>query len=152
MGDLRVPDLNNVLVAGRLTRDPELKYTSGGLAYCKIGIANSRYYKDKSGNRQEDTTFLDAVVWGPMAEFVGERLRKGRAVLLEGRLTTSEWEDRNTGQKRSKVEINARRVVSLEWDDDGSRSGSGPRPQQQAPAPPAPREIEEPIPEDDIPF
>ncbi|MBW7865988.1 MAG: single-stranded DNA-binding protein [Candidatus Hydrogenedens sp.] len=152
MGDLRVPDLNNVLVAGRLTRDPELKYTSGGQAYCKIGVANSRYYKDKSGNRQEDTTFLDAVVWGPMAEFVGERLRKGRAVLLEGRLTTSEWEDRNTGQKRSKVEINARRVTPLEWDDDGSRSGSGPRPQQQAPAPPAPREIEEPIPEDDIPF
>ena len=152
MGDLRVPDLNNVLVAGRLTRDPELKYTSGGQAYCKIGVANSRYYKDKSGNRQEDTTFLDAVVWGPMAEFVGERLRKGRAVLLEGRLTTSEWEDRNTGQKRSKVEVNARRVTPLEWDDDGSRSGSGPRPQQQAPAPPAPREIEEPIPEDDIPF
>ena len=152
MGDLRVPDLNNVLVAGRLTRDPELKYTSGGQAYCKIGVANSRYYKDKSGNRQEDTTFLDAVVCGSMAEFVGERLRKGRAVLLEGRLTTSEWEDRNTGQKRSKVEINARRVTPLEWDDDGSRSGSGPRPQQQAPAPPAPREIEEPIPEDDIPF
>lgn len=153
MGDLRVPDLNNVLVAGRLTRDPELKYTSGGQAYCKIGVANSRYYKDKSGNRQEDTTFLDAVVWGPMAEFVGERLRKGRAVLVEGRLTTSEWEDRNTGQKRSKVEINARRVTPLEWDDDGSRSGSGPRPQQQAPAPPpAPREIEEPVPEDDIPF
>ncbi len=152
MGDLRLPDLNNVLVAGRLTRDPELKYTSGGQAYCKIRIANSRFYKDKSGNRQEESNFLDAVVWGQMAEFVGERLRKGRAVWIEGRLVSSEWEDSSTGQKRSKVEISARRVTPLEWDDDGSRSGSGPRPQQQAPAPPAPREIEEPIPEDDIPF
>ncbi len=154
MGDLRVPDLNKVLVAGRLTRDPELKYTSNGKAYCRVGVANTRYYKDASGQRQESTTFVDAVVWGPMAEFVGERLKKGRAVLVEGRLQTSEWEDRSTGQKRSKLEVNADRISPLEWDDDRDRGGApqsrpaAPRPAQE----PAPREIEEPIPEDDIPF
>lgn len=149
MADLRVPDLNVVYIAGRLTRDPDLRYTSGGSAYCRIGVANTRYYKGKDGNRNEETVFIDAVIWGQSAEFVGERLRKGRAVLIEGRLTSSEWEDRDTGKKRSKLEVNARRVTPLEWDEDGSRGGGGGRGGQQAPPP---RPIEEPIPEDDIPF
>ena len=154
MGDLRVPDLNKVLVAGRLTRDPELKYTSNGKAYCRVGVANTRYYKDASGQRQESTTFVDVGIWGASAEFVGERLKKGRAVLIEGRLRTGEWEDRTTGQKRTKLEVVADRVSPLEWDDDRDRGGApqsrpaAPRPAQE----PAPREIEEPIPEDDIPF
>ena len=148
MGDLRVPDLNVVHIAGRLTRDPDLKYTSGGSAYCRISVANTRYYKGKDGSRNEDTVFVDVVVWGPSAEFVGEKLRKGRAVLVEGRLTSSSWEDRDTGKKRTKLELNGRRVTPLDWDDDGSQGG-GSRGGQSAPAP---RPIEEPIPEDDIPF
>ena len=151
MGDLRLPDLNMVMIAGRLTRDPELKYTASGQAYCKFGMANSRYFKDKAGNRQEATTFVDGVAWGPMAEFVGQRLHKGRAVLIEGSLSFSEWEDRNTGQKRSRLEVNARRVVPLEWDENRS-GGPAPRPAQES-RPPEPSEpMEEPIAEDDIPF
>lgn len=151
MSDLKMPDLNKVFLAGRLTRDPDLKYTSSGRPFCKLGVANSTYYKDANGDRQEKTTFADVTVWGASAEFVGERLRKGRPVLIEGSLRTSEWEDANTGQRRSKMEINAQRVSPLDWDD----SGGGSRP---APSRPAnterrePREIEEPIPEDDIPF
>ncbi len=155
MGDLRVPDLNQVLIAGRLTRDPELKYTSGGLAYCKLGVANSRYFKDKSGQRQETTTFVDVTVWGQSAEFVGQRLRKGRAVLVEARLQTSEWEDKQTGQKRSKLELNAQRVSPLEWDDDraGGAGGGAPAPRPaRAEYEPTPPPMEEPVPEDDIPF
>lgn len=156
MSDLRVPDLNLVLIAGRLTRDPELKYISGtNNAYCKTGIAYTRFYKDKTtGERREDTTFVDITVWGPQAEFVGQRLRKGRPVLVEGRLRTNEWEDQATGQKRSKIIINALRVTPLDWDDS---SGSQNRPAAR-PEPAGsdynrvPREIEEPIPEDDIPF
>jgi single-strand DNA-binding protein len=165
MSDLRVPDLNNVVIAGRLTRDPELKYISSGRAVCKVTIANSRFYKDKNGERKEDTSFVDATVWDKMAEFVGERLKKGRPVIVEGRLKSDSWEDKATGQKRTKIEIAAQRISPLDWDEN-SRGGSGGggnyggggggyggesnRPSSSSA--PAPREIEEPIPEDDIPF
>lgn len=155
MSDLRVPDLNRVLIAGRLTRDPELKYVGGSnTPYCRLGVANTRYYKDKnSGERREDTTFVDVTVWGPQAEFVGERLRKGRPVLVEGSLRTNEWEDQATGQKKSKMVVNAQRVTPLDWDEQG---GGAPRSQARQESTgsggPVPREIEEPIPEDDIPF
>jgi len=155
MGDLKLPDLNQVIIAGRLTRDPELKYTTGGQAYCKLGLANSRYYKDKNGQRQEVTTFADATVWGPHAEFVGKYMRKGLAVLVEARLQTDEWEDRQSGQKRSRLTLTANRVTSLEWDSDrsgGSGGGSAPRPAHAEHEPTPPPPMDEPVPEDDIPF
>lgn len=150
MGDLRLPDLNKVIIAGRLTRDPELRYTSGGLAFCKVSIANTRYFRKKDGTRGEEDMFVDLVVWDKQAEFVGERLRKGRPVLVEGRLKSDSWEDKSTGQKRSKIEIAAQRVVPLDWDADGA--GASPRPSESRSQEPEPRPIEEPIPEDDIPF
>ena len=154
MSDLRVPDINKVLIAGRLTRDPELKYTSSGRPYCRVGVANTRYYKTQDGERREETTFVDMSLWGGQAEFVGERLRKGRPVLVEGRLRTAEWEDSQTGQKRTKLELNAQRLTPLDWDDDRGGGGSRPAPQrsQDSGSRPQPREIEEPVPDDDIPF
>jgi single-strand DNA-binding protein len=163
MSDLRVPDLNNVVIAGRLTRDPELKYVSSGRAVCRISIANTRFYKDKNGERKEDTSFIDATVWDKYAEFVGEKLKKGRPVIVEGRLKSDSWEDKASGQKRSKIEIAAQRITALDWDENGRGGGGGggsygggggyggesSRPSSSAPSP---REIEEPIPEDDIPF
>lgn len=165
MSDLRMPDLNKVIVAGRITRDPELKYTNANRAFCRLSVANSRRYRVKEGSDwQEETTFIDVVVWGPQAEYVGQRLGKGRPVLVEGRLRTSEWEDRQTGQKRSKLEVNAERVIPLDWEDNksgggghqqgggsgGGYQGGGSR---NAPAPAASRDYDdEPIPEDDIPF
>lgn len=164
MADLRMPDLNMVVVAGRLTRDPELKYTGTGRAYCRVSIANSRRYRTKDGEQREETVFLEGTVWDKYAEFVGDKFRKGRAVIVEGRLRQSEWEDRESGQKRTRIEVAIQRITSLEWDDDG-RGGSGGGSgggnyAQQRPAAPAsgggaqrqPRHIEEPIPEDDIPF
>jgi len=158
MSDLRMPDLNKVFVAGRLTRDPELKYTGAGRPYCRLGVANSRYYKSKDGERREETCFIDVALWGPSAEWVGEKLTKGRPVIVEGRLRTAEWEDRSSGQKRSKLEVDAQRVTPLDWDDNqggggrgggGGYSGGGGGGGSSAPKP---RPIEEPIPEDDIPF
>ena len=156
MGDIRVPDLNKVLIAGRLTRDPELRYLQSGVALCKLGIANTRYYKAQSGERREETVFVDVTVWDKQAEWVGDSLRKGRPVLVEGSLRSNEWEDKNTGQKRSKLELKAVRVTPLDWED--REGGSQPAPRREAQPPseerqrPAPRVIEEPIPEDDIPF
>lgn len=183
MSDLRVPDLNSVVIAGRLTRDPELKYISSGRAVCRVSIANTRYYKDKNGERREDTSFIDATVWDKYAEYVGEKLKKGRPVIVEGRLKSDSWEDKASGQKRSKIEIAAQRITPLDWDEGGNRGGGGGggnygggggggnygggggggsygggggygggESSRGASGAPAPREIEEPIPEDDIPF
>jgi len=152
MADLRVPDLNKVFLAGRLTRDPELKYTSSGQPYCRIGVANTRFYRDKAGNRQEVTTFVDVVVWGQMAESVGQQLTRGRAVLVEGRLQTSEWTGQD-GQKRNRLEVNADRVTPLEWDERGGSAGpippAGTEPSAVAPEPAVP---DDPPSVDDIPF
>jgi single-strand DNA-binding protein len=154
MADLRVPDLNKVLIAGRLTADPELRYTGDNRPYCRFRLANTRYYKRKDGSRGEETVFVDVVVWDRQAEFVGERLKKGRPVLVEGRLRFDTWEDKGSGQTRSKVEIYGVRVVPLDWDDDGGPrgggGGGGSRPSEDSG--PQPRPIEEPIPDDDIPF
>lgn len=144
MSDLRMPDLNKVIIAGRLTRDPELKYLPSNVAVCKLGVANTRYYRKRDGSKAEETAFVDVTVWEKMAEFVGEHLKKGRPVLIEGRLRSDSWEDKNTGQKRMRLEISAQRVVPLDWDEGGSPSSSSPSP--------APRPLDEPIPEDDIPF
>lgn len=171
MSDLRVPDLNKVLIAGRLTHDPDLKYISSGRAVCRIRIANSRFYRSKEGERKEDSTFIDVSMWDKQAEWVGEKLKKGRPVLVEGRLKSDMWDDKTTGQKRSKIEIVAIRVTPLDWDEDGRGGGGGGGgysggggggnygggggyggESNRSSQAPAPREIEEPIPEDDIPF
>lgn len=120
MSDLRIPDLNTITIAGRLTRDPELKYVSGGRAVCEVSIANSRHYKDKSGEKKEETTFINATIWDKFAEYVGEKLRKGRPIIVEGRLKSESWEDKTTGQKRSKVYIAAQRITPLDWDNSGA--------------------------------
>lgn len=146
MSDLRMPDLNSVMLAGNLTRDPELRYLPSGSAVCKMGLAVSRRYRTKDGEQREDTLFINVDTWNRSAEWCGENLKKGRAVLVEGRLKSDEWEDKNTGQKRTSISVFATRVQSLSWDDrgGGSGGGGGGRPQ--------PRAIEEPVPEDDIPF
>lgn len=100
-------DLNTCILIGRLTRDPELRYTPGGDAICKFSIANNR------GNRDEDVSFFNVVAWGKIAENVNKYLNKGSQVCVEGSLRQNRWEDSNTGQKRSTVEINAGRVHFL---------------------------------------
>ncbi len=113
MADLKLPVLNKVLLSGRLTRDPDLRYTPAGKAVANFSVASSKRYKDASGEWNELTTFVDIVTWADLAERCGEFLRKGRAVLLEGSLQSRSWET-ETGQKRSKLEIRAYRVQFLD--------------------------------------
>jgi single-strand DNA-binding protein len=141
MSDFKMPDLNKVFLAGRLTRDPELRYLPSGTALCKMGLAVSRTYKTQEGERKEDTLFVDVTAWTKLAEFCGENLKKGRPILVEGSLKSDTWDDKTTGQKRTKLEVLANRIQTMDWED---RGGAGPAPK--------PRPIEEPIPEDDIPF
>lgn len=97
---------NKVILMGNVTRDPEVRYTPGGTAVTDIGLAVNRFWMDKSSNeRKEETTFIDVTLWGRTAEIAGEYLSKGRPCLIEGRLQLDQWEDRETGQKRSRLKV-----------------------------------------------
>jgi single-strand DNA-binding protein len=127
MADLRMPDVNRVLLAGRLTSDPELKYLPSGTPVCEMRLAADRRYKTRDGEQREETLFVNVKVWARTAEICGEHLSKGRPILIEGRLNSDSWEDKNTGQKRSKIEIVADRVQFLDWEDRGGGGGGGGR-------------------------
>ncbi len=113
-------NLNKVMLIGNLTRDPEVRYTPKGTAVAEIGLAVNRRYTAESGEKREETTFVDVTLWGRTAELAGEYLKKGRPVYIEGRLQLDSWDDKQTGQKRSKL-----RVVCEEMQFLGSREGGG---------------------------
>ena len=95
---------NKVILMGRLTRDPETRVTASGLAICKLGLACSRAYATKDGERKEETTFIDVDAFGKQAEVITKYMRKGRPLMVEGRLKLDQWES-NDGQKRSKLGV-----------------------------------------------
>jgi single-strand DNA-binding protein len=112
-------NFNKVILLGNLTRDPELRYTQGGQAVAKIGMAVSRTFT-VNGERRENTCFVDLTAWGKQAETINQYATKGRPLLIEGRLEYSQWDDKQTGQKRSKLE-----VVIENFQFVGGREGAG---------------------------
>jgi len=117
---------NKVILVGNLTRDPQVKYTTGGTAVTEIGLAVSRQWFDKQANaKKEETTFVDITLWGRTAEIAGEYLAKGRPVLIEGRLQLDTWDDRETGQKRSKLRVVGENMTMLGSRGDGPGGGGG---------------------------
>jgi len=96
---------NKVILLGNLTRDPEVRYTPKGSAVCDLGIAVNRVYTTESGERREEVTYVDVVLWARLAEIAGEYLKKGRPVFVEGRLQMDTWDDKQTGQKRTKLRV-----------------------------------------------
>jgi len=117
---------NKVILVGNLTRDPQVKYTTGGTAVTEIGLAVSRQWFDKQANaKKEETTFVDITLWGRTAEIAGEYLAKGRPVLIEGRLQLDTWDDRETGQKRSKLRVVGENMTMLGSRSDGPGGGGG---------------------------
>ena len=100
-----MPNYNKVILMGNLTRDPEVRYTSGGTAIAKLGMAVNRRWKNQEGQMQEETTFVDVDAFGRQAETIGQYLKKGRPVMVEGRLKLDQWDDKQTGQKRSKLGV-----------------------------------------------
>jgi single-strand DNA-binding protein len=150
-------NLNRVLLIGNLTRDPEVRYTPKGTAVADIGLAVNRIYSAEDGEKKEETTFVDVTLWGRQAEVAGQYLKKGRPVFIEGRLQLDTWDDKQTGQKRSRL-----RVVSENMQLLGSRSESEGSPTagvvrraptQSTPAQrPEPRDPDLDVEPDDIPF
>jgi len=129
--------LNKVLLIGRLTRDPELRYIPSGAAVAEFGFAVNRYYNTPGGERKEDTCFLEVSAWGKLGETVQNYLRKGRQVFVEGHLTYSEWQNQE-GQKRSRIRVVADNIQFL----DSGRADAG---QQQA----GPAEVRQERPQQD---
>jgi len=149
--EIRLGSLNYVALMGRACADPDLKYTPKGTPVLNFRMAVSRRYKDPtSGEWKEDASFFTVVYFGQYAERVGETLKKGSGVLVEGRLRSRSWESQS-GEKRSTVEVNASRVQNL---DKQTPSGA-PRPAEGAPEAAAPAVEEVDIPPDqvdDVPF
>src|SRR6266550_5549829 len=98
-------NFNKVILAGNLTRDPELRYTPKGTAIAKLGLAINRTWKTETGETKEEVTFVDVDAFGRQAEVIGQYMKKGRPFLVEGRLKLDQWEDKNTHQKQSKLKV-----------------------------------------------
>ena len=113
-----MPNLNKVMLMGNLTRDPEIKYTPKGTAIANFGMAINRNYSTEGGEKREEVTFIDIEAFGRTAEIIGEYFKKGRPIFIEGRLKLDTWDDKQTGQKKSKL-----RVVADSFEFLGSREG-----------------------------
>lgn len=124
-------NFNRVILAGNLVRDPELRYTPKGTAVAKIGLAINRNWKDDSGQQKEEVTFVDVDAFGRQAETISQYLKKGRPILVEGRLKLDSWDDKQTGQKRSRLGVVLESFQFL--DSGGAREGSAPSPQPTSP-------------------
>jgi len=149
-------NFNKVIIAGNLTRDPELRYTPKGLAIAKIGLAINRKWRTESGEMKDETTFVDVDAFGKTAETIGQYLKKGRPILVEGRLRYETWDDKTTGAKRSKLGVV---MDSFQFMDSGRGDGEGsataaPRTARPATTAPAaePVEGDGPPESDDVPF
>jgi len=120
---------NKVILMGNLTRDPQVRYTPSGTAVTDLGLAVNRVWFDKQSNtKNEETTFVDVTLWGRQAEVAGEYLAKGRSVLIEGRLQLDQWDDKESGQKRSKLKVvceNMTMVGGRSEGGGGQRGGGG---------------------------
>jgi single-strand DNA-binding protein len=145
---------NKVILLGNLTRDPEVRYTPKGTAVTDLGLAVNRTYTADNGEKREEVTFVDVTFWGRTAEVAGEYLKKGRPVFVEGRLQLDSWDDKTSGQKRSKLKVIGENMQMLgaprgggsgggDEESSGSARASRPAPPPKA-APSAP--------DDEIPF
>jgi single-strand DNA-binding protein len=135
---------NKVILVGNLTRDPELRYIASGQAVAKLGLAVNRKYKTKEGEQREETTFVDCTAWARAAEIICEYVKKGDPILIEGRLQYRTWEDKETGAKRSKLDVVIENFQFL------SRGPGGRKPDAEGSTPQG--DEMEPLSDDDIPF
>jgi single-strand DNA-binding protein len=149
---------NKVILAGNLTRDPELRYTPKGTAVARITLAVNRNYSTEAGEKKEEVSFVDVDVWGRQAEVIAQYMKKGRSLLVEGRLKQDTWEDKNTHQKQSKLKVVLEGFTFID-SNRGPEGSEAPRQRPAvAPAASATPAAEGPAPEgqapeeDDVPF
>jgi single-strand DNA-binding protein len=132
-------NLNNVVLAGHLTRDPELKQIGADRVVANTGLAINRRWKDAAGTQHEEATFVEIEAWGRTAELVGQYLKKGSPAYVEGRLKLDSWDDKESGQKRTKMKVVAENVQFLGARPTSSEGGEGDASERSQPAPAASR-------------
>jgi single-strand DNA-binding protein len=148
---------NKVILAGNLTRDPELRYTPKGTAVAKIGLAVNRTWTTETGEKKEEVSFIDVEAWGRQGEVIAQYMKKGRPLLIEGRLKLDSWEDKNTKQKVSKLKVVLESFSFID-SNRGDAGGGAPAPAPSRPAATSAAPAAEPVegdgpPEsDDVPF
>ena len=120
-------NLNRVILAGNLTRDPQVRFLANEKAVAQFGLAINRRFKDANGQQKDETTFVDVEAWGRTAELVGQYLTKGRGCFIEGRLKLDSWDDKESGQKRSKLRVVADNVQFTDSKGAEIRSDGAPR-------------------------
>ena len=113
---------SKAIITGNLTRDPELRSTPNGSSVCGFSVAVNRVFRDSSGNQQEDVSFIDCSAWGKLGEMISQYAKKGSSVLVSGRLDQRSWEDKTSGQKRSRVEVV---VEDFNFLSNNDRDGNG---------------------------
>ncbi len=149
---------NKVILLGNLTRDPEVRYTPKGSAVCDLGIAINRQYTLDSGEKREEVTYVDVVLWSRLAEIAGEYLKKGRPIFIEGRLQLDTWDDKQSGQKRSKLRVIGETMQLLGGRPPGAGGGTaeagegGRESRSSKPAPPPKTGAAAEPDDDEIPF
>jgi single-strand DNA-binding protein len=116
-------NFNKVYLMGNLTRDPEMRVTPKGTAICQFGLAISRSWKDESGQTREETAFVDIEAWGKQGEVISKYCTKGRPLFVEGRLKFDQWEDKTSGQKRSKLKVVLENFQFIGGRGDGAQGG-----------------------------
>jgi single-strand DNA-binding protein len=153
-----MPSFNKVIIAGNLTRDPELRYTPKGTAVARFTLAVNRTYTGEAGEKKEEVSFIDVDAWARQAEVIAQYLKKGRPVLVEGRLKQDTWEDKNTHQKQSKLKVVLESFSFLDSNRGDTGGPAGPA-QPRATAAPSTAPASAPEPEsenapseDDVPF
>src|SRR4029077_2791226 len=127
--------VNKVILVGNVGQDPEVKYTASGVPVAKVSIATNERFKDKNDQWQDRTEWHGVVAWQRLAEIVGEYVRKGSKLYIEGKLQTSSWEDRQSGERKYRTEIVARDIVLLGSREDGHKAGEEPASQHSVPEP-----------------
>lgn len=137
--------INKVILVGNLGRDPELRTTTSGQPVANFTMATSRKWKNRDGERQEDTEWHTIVCWGRQAEIAGQYLTKGKQIYVEGRIQTRSWDDRQSGEKKYRTEIICDNFQMLGRRDEGGGGGGGGYDRQAPPAGPSGGD-------DDIPF
>jgi single-strand DNA-binding protein len=144
MSQLSMIELNKVFLAGRLTQDPELRYTPSGVPVTTLRMAVNTTFFSRDSEKKEDVLYISVVVWRKRAESCVQYLRKGSPLVIEGRLQSRQWEAQD-GQKRTTIEVQADRVQFLEWSDEGGGKAARAPASEDSQEPPPPQD-------DDIPF
>ena len=133
---------SKAIIAGNITRDPELRSTPNGASVCSFSVAINRVYRDSNGEQKEEVSFIDCSAWGKLGEMIGQYAKKGSGVLVSGRLSQRTWEDKNGGGKRSRVEIvvedfNFVGENNSRDNGEGAKNFGGSAKAEEAPAPEA---------------